>query len=90
VAVVSGSSAAGGRSGGGGMAGAGSGSIGGAWRHWGTGDSCRASSESHSRNNSTSHLRLAAFCVRLAGGEAGSVGEGTSRGVDGGGEDAVG
>jgi hypothetical protein len=72
------------------MARAGSGSIGGAWRHWGIGDNCRASSESHSCNNSTSHLHLAAFRVRLAGGEEGSVGEGTSRGVDGGGEDTAG
>ncbi len=36
-------------------------SIGGAWRVWSTGDSCSPSSESISRNSSTSHLRLAAF-----------------------------
>jgi hypothetical protein len=90
VGIASGSSAAGGGSGGGGIARAGSGFIGEAWRQWDTGDSCRALSESHSLNNSASHLCLAAFRVRLAGGEAGSVGEGTSHGVDGGGEDAAG
>jgi hypothetical protein len=35
-----------------------------------------------SRSSSTSHLRLAAFRVRLAGGEAVSAGEGDSCGVD--------
>ncbi len=90
VGVASGSSVAGGGSSGGGIAGAGSRFIGVAWRQWDKGDSCRSSSESCSLNSSASHLRLAAFRVRLAGGEAGSVGEGTSCGMDGGGEDAAG
>ncbi len=49
-------------------------SIGGTWRVGSTGDSCSSSSESVSRNNSTSQRRLAAFRVRLAGGEMVSVG----------------
>jgi hypothetical protein len=39
-----------------------------------TGDSSNSSSESISRSNSTSQRRLAAFRVRLAGGEMVSVG----------------
>jgi hypothetical protein len=49
-------------------------SIGGPRRVGSTGDSCSSSSESVSRNNSTSQRRLAAFRVRLAGGEMVSVG----------------
>ncbi len=41
-----------------------------------------SSSESDSRRSSTSHLHLAAFQVRLAGGEAAAVGEGTSCGIE--------
>ncbi len=43
-----------------------------------------------SRNSSTSHLRLAAFRVRLAGGEAVSAWEGASSWVDGGGDVSAG
>ncbi len=49
-----------------------------------SGDNCSSSSVLLSSSSSTSHLRLAAFCVRLASGEAVSAGEGTSCGVDGG------
>ncbi len=49
-------------------------SIGGPRRVGSTGDSCSSSSESVSRNNLTSQRRLAAFRVRLAGGEMVSVG----------------
>jgi hypothetical protein len=51
-------------------------SIGDAWQIRTTGDSWSSSSESFSRNNSTSQRRLAAFRVRLAGGEMVSVGGG--------------
>jgi hypothetical protein len=61
-------------------------SIGGPRRVGSTGDSCSSSSESVSRNNSTSQRCLAAFQVRLAGGEMVSVGwlGGASCAVDGG------
>jgi hypothetical protein len=49
-------------------------SIGGPRQVGSTGDSCSSSSESVSRNNSTSQRRLAAFRVRLVGGEMVSVG----------------
>ena len=42
------------------------------------GDRANSSSRSFSRNSSASHLRLAAFRVRLAGGEAKAGGEGRS------------
>ncbi len=62
----------------------------GAGRHWEKGDNCSLSSESLSRSSSASHLRLAAFRVRLAGGEAIVAGEGTSGGVGSDWDDAVG
>jgi hypothetical protein len=43
-----------------------------------------AKSEANSRSNSASHLRLAAFWVRLAGGEAMTSGEGGLSGEGGG------
>jgi hypothetical protein len=43
-----------------------------------------------SRSSSTSHRRLAAFRVRLAGGVVASAGEGASRGVVVGGDGTVG
>ncbi len=49
-----------------------------------------SSSVSLSRSSSTSHRRLAAFRVRLAGGVAASAGEGASRGVVVGGDGIVG
>ena len=53
------------------------------------GDRANSSSRSFSRNSSASHLRLAAFRVRLAGGEAIVAGEGTSGGVGDDWDDAV-
>jgi hypothetical protein len=56
----------------------------GAGEPWDMGDSCRTSSSSESslsRNSSASHRRLAAFLVRLAGGEAIVAGEVASGGV---------
>jgi hypothetical protein len=61
----------------------------GAGRHWEMGDNCSSSSESLSRSSSALHLRLAAFRVRLAGGEAIVAGEGTSGGVGDDWDDAV-
>ncbi len=63
----------------------------GAGRHWEMGDksSSSSSSESLSRSSSASHRRLAAFRVRLAGGEAIVAGEETSGGVGDGWDDAV-
>jgi hypothetical protein len=63
----------------------------GAGRHWEMGDNCStsSSSESLSRSSSASHWRLAAFLVRLAGGEAIVAGEETSGGVGDGWDDAV-
>jgi hypothetical protein len=48
------------------------------------GDRANSSSRSFSRNSSASHMRLAAFRVRLAGGEAKAGGEGRSSGEGGG------
>jgi hypothetical protein len=55
------------------------------------GDNCSSSlsSESLSRSSSASHRRLAAFRVRLAGGEAIVAGEGASGGVGDDWDDAV-
>jgi hypothetical protein len=53
----------------------------GAERHWEMGENCSLSSASLSRSSSASHLRPAAFRVRLAGGETIVAGEGTSGGV---------
>jgi hypothetical protein len=63
----------------------------GAGRPWDMGDNCStsSSSESLSRSSSASHRRLAAFLVRLAGGEAIVAGEVTSGGVGDGWVDAV-
>ncbi len=63
----------------------------GAGRQWEMGDKCSSSSpsESLSRSSSTSHRRLAAFRVRLAGGEAIVAGEETSGGVGDDWDDAV-
>jgi hypothetical protein len=63
----------------------------GAGRSWDMGNNCStsSSSESLSRNSSASHRRLAAFLVRLAGGEAIVAGEVTSGGVGDGWVDAV-
>ncbi len=60
-------------------------------RQWEMGDNCSSSSssESLSRSSSASHRRLAAFRVRLAGGEAIVAGEGTSGGVGDDWDDAV-
>jgi hypothetical protein len=63
----------------------------GAGRQWEMGDNCSSSSssESLSRSSSALHRRLAAFRVRLAGGEAIVAGEGTSGRVGDDWDDAV-
>jgi hypothetical protein len=63
----------------------------GAGRQWEMGDNCSSSSSSESllRSSSASHRRLAAFRVRLAGGEVIVAGEGTSGGVVDDWDDAV-
>jgi hypothetical protein len=62
----------------------------GAGWHSEMGDNCSSSSASLSRSGSASHLRLAAFHVRLASGEAIVAGEGTSGSVDIDGDGTVG
>ncbi len=62
----------------------------GAGRHREMGNNCSSSSESLSSSSSASHLRLAAFRVRLASGEAIVAGEGTPGGAGDDWGDAVG
>jgi hypothetical protein len=62
----------------------------GAGWHSEMGDNCSSSSALLSRCGSASHLRLAAFHVRLASGEAIVAGEGTSGSVDIDGDGTVG
>jgi hypothetical protein len=72
------------------ITGAGSKSIGVAWQARETGDRCSSSSVSLSCSSWTSHQRLVAFCVHLAGNVVASAWEGAFRGVDVGGDVTVG